>query len=137
MRGHIMVIDDTRPMQEMLNALLTDEGYRVSVLDRPTSDVREVELAKPDLIILDYLFEGKPLGRELIRQLKARASTTAIPIILCTAAKETANRLESVLTEQGVRVVLKPFGLDELLVCIQDLLEATRVLPGPPELELA
>jgi CheY-like chemotaxis protein len=40
--------------------------------------------------------------------------TAAIPIVACTAAVRQVRESKAYLLEQGIEVVLKPFGLDQL-----------------------
>ena len=53
-----------------------------------------------------------------------------IPLILCTAAIETvtAPDMAANLDRLGVRVVLKPFDLDDLLTAISEVLTAQTLI---------
>jgi CheY-like chemotaxis protein len=53
-----------------------------------------------------------------------------IPLILCTAARElvTEPALAENLDRHGVRVLLKPFNLDELLTMVAEMLTAQKLI---------
>jgi CheY-like chemotaxis protein len=85
----------------------------------------DLEHVLPDLIILDYHL-GRPSRQEpLWQQLKANSLTSALPLILCTADAIALREQADVLREAGVRVVLKPFAIGELLQIIQQALQET------------
>src|SRR6185312_2407818 len=77
-----------------------------------------------DLIILDYVFGTEKLGWQMLQMLKMYAPTARIPIIICTAAIREVRDIEPDLLARGIRVVPKPFDLDELLGSVKSALEA-------------
>jgi CheY-like chemotaxis protein len=52
-----------------------------------------------------------------------------IPIILCTAAVMTVQPMLAHLAAQGVRVIYKPFEIDQLLVALDEALRGVPILP--------
>ncbi|MGH2557918.1 MAG: hypothetical protein ACRDJH_02555 [Thermomicrobiales bacterium] len=80
--------------------------------------MERVRAAKPDLLLLDSLVGGEPLGWQLLQMLKMDRAATAIPIIVCTAAVRTVRELHAHLVTMDVEVVLKPFDIDQLLAAI-------------------
>jgi len=114
----ILVINDTPDIVALFHEILSDEGYHV-VSDvfpiNPTTKLAEIKADRPDLIILDLMIGGEPLGFQFLQMLKMDRATRQIPVILCTAAHRLAAEMEAHLLEMGVVVVLKPFDLDALL----------------------
>jgi DNA-binding response OmpR family regulator len=53
-------------------------------------------------------------------------STARIPVIVCTAALREVQEQEGYLVAHSVRVVYKPFDIDELLGSIEQALKARR-----------
>ena len=121
MPGRILVIDDDESIVALLDDLLTDEGYEVLASTTTLPDAVAVERLQPDLIILDYLMHAQPDGGRLLRQLQAWPATATIPVIVCTAAAGLVNDNASMVDQPIVRVLLKPFDVDDLLACIAAL----------------
>ena len=47
--------------------------------------------------------------------------TAALPIIVCTAARREIGAVERLLRQRGVRILHKPFAIDDLLGLIQQV----------------
>lgn len=113
---HILVIEDDRPISDLLREVLSDEGYElvlVDGLDRVPADTA------PDLIITDLAgIHGydSGLARALVRRVQQRFPEK--PIIVCTAygqAMEETDRL-------GASAVLhKPFPIEALIEVVARL----------------
>lgn len=115
---HILAINNDADVLRAFRDLLEDEGYRVTTqvyADRNLGGI--VELA-PDLIILDYMWSSDDAGWSLLQMLRMDPRTAPIPIVLCTGAVREVEALKGRLDEMRVRVVLKPFNIDELTATI-------------------
>ena len=123
----IIVIDDAPAIVQLYEELLTDEGYSVvATFAGPPTDPDEVGQHHPDLIIMDWFFGGEVTGLQTLEMLKAHPPTAAIPIIVCTAAGPTLLEAQGILIQRGVRLLHKPFAIDDLLTMIQQV-----VVPQP------
>ena len=120
----ILVINDTQELLEMFRLLLESEGYDVVLSGMPILKVKEVEQIQPDLIILDIIFGDQKTGWQVLQMLKMQRSTAHIPIVVCTAALHEVQEQEGYLVAHGVRVIYKPFDIDELLTMITQALAA-------------
>ena len=125
---HILVINDTQEILDLFREILEDEGYRVSLYSYAFKDVKEIESLQPDLVIIDFIIGGEAHGWQMLQKMKMNRDTATIPIIACTAAVQLAKELEGHLTTKNVRIVLKPFDIDDLLG------EVKIALAGQPEL---
>lgn len=125
----ILVINDTQELLEMFRALLEDEGYEVVLSGLPILKVSEVENIRPDLIILDIIFGDNKSGWQMLQMLKMQRSTATIPIVVCTAALREVQEQEGYLVSQGVRVIYKPFDIDELFTMIGQAMAAYQNTP--------
>lgn len=127
---HILAVDNDEAVLGLFRDLLTDEGYRVTTqvyLERDLSKI--VELA-PDLIILDYMWPEEDSGWSLLQMLSMNPDTEGIPIILCTGAVREVMALQDHLDSMGIRVVLKPFNIDQLVDVIAEVLATASALPA-------
>ena len=128
-RAHILVMDDAQEIVDLLRDVLEDEGYRVSssvyVLDLP----RIKELA-PDVLVLDIIFAGKNKGVAFLTMAWLDPQLRRVPIILCTAAVDTVEKLAAQLERLDVQVVYKPFELDQLIDAIGAALPPSKRRPS-------
>lgn len=116
--NRILVVNDTQELLEMFRLLLEGEGYEVVLSAMPILRVSEVEKIQPDLIILDLIFGDQKTGWQMLQMLKMQRSTSRIPVIICTAALREVQEQEGYLVAQGVRVIYKPFDIDDLFTMI-------------------
>jgi DNA-binding response OmpR family regulator len=117
--ARILVVNDTQELLEMFRMLLETEGYDVVLSGMPILKVSEIEQLKPDIIILDLIFGDQKTGWQMLQMLKMQRTTAHIPVIVCTAALREVQEQEGYLVGQGVRVVYKPFDIDDLLTMIE------------------
>ncbi|MNW50923.1 Transcriptional regulatory protein WalR [compost metagenome] len=114
MQGKILVVDDERPIADILKFNLEKEGYEVVLA---FDGIEAVELAyseQPDLILLDLMLPGKD-GMDVCREVRAKLQT---PIIMLTAKD---GEIDKVLgLELGADdYVTKPFSTRELLARVK------------------
>lgn len=114
MRHKVMVVDDERPIADILQFTLEKEGYDVVCAYDGDEAVALAEKEKPDLILLDIMLPGKD-GMEVCRMVRR---TSNVPIIMLTAKD---SELDKVLgLELGADdYVTKPFSSRELLARIK------------------
>jgi two-component system, OmpR family, response regulator VicR len=120
---HILVINDTQEILDLMQELLEEEGYRVTT-SLALLDIAKVRAISPDIIVQDLLFEGtQELGWKFLTLVRLDPALARIPLILCTAAVRTVNDPEMAeqLDRQGIRVVLKPFTIEDLLTTLNDV----------------
>ncbi|MCC6792095.1 MAG: response regulator [Thermomicrobiales bacterium] len=123
-KPHILVINDTQEVLEVMQELLQDEGYRVTIHSTAIRDLHKIVELGPDLLILDHLMGDEEYGWQMIQKLRLNRELATLPVIVCTAAVKMVKELEGHLKAKGITVVLKPFDID-------DLLEAVRVSLAP------
>jgi CheY-like chemotaxis protein len=129
-QSHILVIDDTQEILDLLQELLEEEGYRVTT-SMARLDLDTVKTLAPDIIIQDLLFEQtQELGWKFLTLSQLDPEVARIPLILCTAAVRTINDPEMAehLDRLGIRVVLKPFNIEELLTVLAETLTAEGLI---------
>ncbi|HEY7032512.1 MAG TPA: response regulator [Thermomicrobiales bacterium] len=138
---HVLVINDVPVLLDVFRSLLESEGYRVSLdnfsdfdLARKLDDIRRL---KPDVVILDFVFGGEPLGWQLLQLMKLDRATARIPVVVCTAAARQVTELQGHLRTMGVAAVLKPFDIDTLLAAVAAAIDggplAVGLSPAPPD----
>jgi DNA-binding response OmpR family regulator len=118
----ILVVNDTQDILDLFRHLLEEEGYEAVLSGSPVQQVSEIERINPDLIILDFIFGGEKFGWQMLQMLKMQQSTAKIPVIVCTVAVDIVREQEGYLTSKGIRVIYKPFDIDELLDSVKQAL---------------
>lgn len=118
MAKKILVADDERPIADLLQASLSEEGYEVSTSVQSLRFYDAVKAYKPDLILLDLLMPYLE-GEDELRLMQLSPDMADIPVIVITA-KPDVQQDEPALRKLGVRhIVTKPFELEHLLRLIK------------------
>ena len=122
----ILVIDDKSELLHLMRRVLEDEEYQVAILQDGRDAFAQVKAQLPDLLILDLKL-GDVSGQDVLKELKQDPVTAEIPVIVYTAAVLEAEEVSGLIHNeparyQNVRVVQKPFELEDLLVLVESLL---------------
>ena len=106
----ILIIDDDIPIGNMLEEVLTGEGYLVSRAYSGTEALLVLASRKPDLVLLDLMLPGLS-GEDVLPKIKG------IPVIIVSAKFDTADKV-SLLLGGAADYITKPFEIKELLARI-------------------
>lgn len=128
MTARILVVEDERPLQQLLAYNLRAAGYEPVQAYDGEEAVLLIEEQAPDLVVLDWMLPGLS-GLELCRRLRRRPATAHLPIVMLTARAEEADRLRGLETGADDYVV-KPFSTAELLARIRAVLRRARPALG-------
>src|SRR6202171_2318186 len=120
MTARILIIEDEEPLTLLLGYNLESEGYDVESAGRGDEADLKLKENTPDLAVIDWMLPGLS-GIELVRQIRARPETQALPIIMLTARGEEAERVRGLATGADDYIV-KPFSVPELMARIRALL---------------
>ena len=128
MAKKILVVDDEKPISDIIKFNLEKEGYEVVVAFDGEEALEKVEGEKPDLIILDLMLP-KIDGLEVAKRVRAKHTT---PIIMVTAKD---SELDKVLgLELGADdYVTKPFSNRELVARVKANLRRQAAVKAPAE----
>ena len=126
---HILAMNESDDVLKLFRELLEEEGYRVTTQPYLDKDLGRIEAAAPDLILLDYMWAGDDAGWALLQMLKLHPATSEIPILLCTGAIKQVEGLKTRLHDMQVRVIYKPFNIEELTREVAAALEVALAEP--------
>lgn len=107
---NILVIDDDIHIGNLLEEILTKEGYRISRAYSGTEAILFLAQSKPDLILLDLMLPGLN-GEDVLPQINS------IPIIIVSAKVDIDKKVE-LLLGGAADYITKPFNMKELLARI-------------------
>ena len=130
----VLVVDDEASIREMLRLALEISDFEcVEAGDIHEAD-RRVTNDQPDIVLLDWMLPGGS-GIELLRRLKKKEATKALPVIMLTAKAHEDNVI------QGLEVgaddyITKPFAPKELIARIKALLRRAAVEESGSELKV-
>lgn len=120
MSATLLVIEDEPAIQELLHISLTAAGYQVMLASDAQQAYRLLRTQRPDLIVLDWMLPMTS-GIALADELRRRADTHDIPIIMLTARGTEQDKIEGL--EAGADdYVTKPFSPRELAARIRAVL---------------
>lgn len=125
-KPHILVLNTSEAFLQLMQDLLTEEGYRVSIDTKVGQTTDDVIALGPDLVIVDFVWVSDQSGWVFLQLLKLDPRTSNIPAILCTAGVQEAENLRPHLEDKGIRIVFKPFDLQDILEAIASQLGARR-----------
>jgi two-component system phosphate regulon response regulator PhoB len=127
MRGaapHVLVVEDEPAQREMLAYNLRAEGFRVTQAADGEEGLAALRDDPPDVLVLDWMLP-RVSGIEICRQVKSRAETRALPVIMISARSEEVDRVRGLETGADDYVV-KPYSLTELLARVRAQLRRVR-----------
>ncbi|MEZ5488503.1 MAG: phosphate regulon transcriptional regulator PhoB [Steroidobacteraceae bacterium] len=128
----ILVVEDERPIREMIVFGLRRAGFEVREAEDCRSARSQLADRRPDLLLVDWMLPDMS-GLELTRQLKRDRETRELPVIMLTARADEPDKVAGL--EGGADdYVTKPFSPRELVARINALLR--RAAPGGVEEQL-
>ena len=123
-KPHLVVVEDEAALIELLRYNFEKEGFRVTTAADGEAALVTVAESKPDLVILDWMLPHVS-GLEVCRQLRRRAETRDLPIIMLTARGEETDRVRGL--EVGADdYVAKPFSPSELVARVRAVLRRAK-----------
>ena len=122
----ILVVEDERPIREMIAFGLRRAGFEVREAADARSGRAEVANKLPDLLLVDWMLPDTS-GLEFTRALKRDRETRELPVIMLTTRAEEGDKVAGL--EGGADdYITKPFSPRELLARINAVLR--RALPA-------
>ncbi len=126
MSRKILVVDDTRNVQTLLNDFLNSHDFETLTASDGREALEAVRAAHPDLVLLDIMMPNMD-GYQFISHLRRSSS---IPVIMITARQQEADIIRGF--ELGADdYITKPFRLRELLMRMRAVLR--RAAPQEDE----
>jgi DNA-binding NtrC family response regulator len=132
-RGRILVVDDEPDIRESLEALLTQEGYRVELAANATAGLQRLETGLFDLVLLDLMMPDKS-GMQVLQEVRARDRET--PVCMITAYGSIEVAVEA-LKHGASDYFPKPWDNEKLLIEIDGLISKRRLERENTELKRA
>jgi two-component system alkaline phosphatase synthesis response regulator PhoP len=131
MKGQILVVEDQPATSTLIQDVLREEGYEVSIVDSLAKARNAVSRAMPELVVLDRnLPDGD--GLEFCKELRQDEKSQSIPVLILTAQKTVQERVAG-LRGGADDYLTKPFNTEELVARVEALLRRVGKLDDPTE----
>jgi two-component system, NtrC family, response regulator len=122
MSGNILILDDELNYLLVLEAILSDAGYKVTTLSDPEMGLAFLEESEVDVVITDMKMP-KLTGKDVLDHIKKHYSF--IPVLLMTAFGSIEAAVEAMRTG-AFDYITKPFSNEELLLSISKAMQFAR-----------
>ncbi|MGH9307763.1 MAG: sigma-54-dependent transcriptional regulator [Vicinamibacterales bacterium] len=122
--GSILVIDDEEIMREILETLLTREGYQVRLAANAAEGLDLVRTMPFDAAIVDMMMPGMD-GISALDELKKIDDD--LPVLMITAFASVENAI-SAMKRGAFDYITKPFKNEEVLVVLRNALAQRRLV---------
>ena len=125
----ILIVEDEFDIRELLEAYLTNEGYKVIAAEDGEEALERFHDGNPDLVLLDLLLPGLD-GFQVCRAIREESD---LPVIMLTALGSEQSELKGF----DLRVddyIAKPFSMPVLLRRVEAVLRRTMKSPAARKL---
>lgn len=123
--ARVLIIDDDKAFRSVLAETLRDLGH--TPIEAPDGQAALERLAREgaDAVFLDFKMPGAD-GLEVLRRLRARAETAALPVVMLTAFASSSNTIEA-MKLGAFEHLTKPLGRRDIVALLGRML-----LPAAP-----
>jgi len=124
MTAKILLVDDEPAQLELLRYNLEKAGFETIQAENGRDAILLTEEHEPDLVVLDWMMP-EASGIDVCRELRSRAQTRLLPIIMVSARGEEGDR--SLGLDSGADdYIAKPFSPRELVARVKAVLRRAR-----------
>ncbi len=130
-KGKVLIVDDAPDTLDIIQKLLSFEGYEVVLAATGEDGVKKVEEEKPDVVLMDISLPGIN-GTEALKRI--RTINPIQSVIMLTAFATVENAIQA-LKEGASDFVKKPFENEHLIHIVNQAVEKSRTLTEKEKLE--
>lgn len=120
----IAVVDDDQTLLTLMAELLRERNWTMLGVRGVHSVCDAVRDVAPDAILLDIRLDSGKSGWDVLDELRADPETRSIPVVIWSADASLLNERQEQLQGAGVRVLAKPFEIDDLFRLLDEVLPA-------------
>lgn len=120
----LLLVDDDRDILEIIGDILEAEGYDVARAENGAEALRQIEIALPDLVLLDLMMPVVD-GWDVLGRLRNGERRCEVPVLVLSAHNAIAEHAKRLHADAYLG---KPFEIDALIRKIGELL--SKALPA-------
>jgi DNA-binding response OmpR family regulator len=124
----ILLVEDEANILEAIGFILSRDGWEVLGHGKGETALAEIDRVDPDILVLDVMLPGRS-GLDILRDLRDRPATRALPVLLLTAKGQARDR-EQAMALGANAFLTKPFSNDELVATVRSLSEGSAPPPA-------
>jgi DNA-binding response OmpR family regulator/GGDEF domain-containing protein len=122
-KARVLAVDDQRYFRELIEGLLTDEGYEVVTASSGEEALHVLERENFDIIVTDLVMPGID-GTQLVQRVKERTPEQEIVIVTGVVDVKTA---VAAMKQGATDYILKPFDRKALSASLEKILKRRRL----------
>ena len=122
--ARIIIVEDDQTLAAIYKQKIEEGGHTVSIVEDAQA-VSTITAAMPDLVILDILMP-KVNGLDILREIKANAQTSLIPVLLLTNVAEDASVAKGLQYGAYGYLLKSETTPDQVLPRVNMMLEETK-----------
>ena len=122
---HILVVDDSQDNLFLVQTILEEEGYEISLAEDGRTALAQIEHYPPDLVLLDVMMPEMD-GFEVTKRIRDNPTIPFMPILLITAFDQPS--VVKGLDSGADDFIRKPVEVDELLARVRSLLRLKHAI---------
>lgn len=122
---HILVVDDSPDNLFLVQTILEEEGYEITLAQDGQVALAQIDISPPDLILLDVMMPEMD-GFEVTRRIRNNPNLPFMPILLITAFEGPS--VVKGLDTGAADFIRKPVEVDELLARVRSLLRLKHAI---------
>ncbi len=131
MKDKILVVDDERPIANIIKYNLEKENFTVETAFDGEEAIKKVKIFEPNLILLDIMLPKKS-GFDVLKEIRAEHT---MPILMLTAKEEENDKITGL--ELGADdYITKPFNMNEVIARVKANIRRSKLI-NPEEVKKA
>lgn len=126
----IIVIDDDPMAGELTKDILSDEGWKVVLVDDSMKAIDEIKKYMPKLVITDIMMPGIN-GMEICKRIKSSPETKSIKVIILSGKSYESEKQRAMMLGADY-FIGKPYDVSVFSKTVREIIEGGKLKTPPP-----
>ncbi len=129
----IIIVEDQPDVADLLEEILSIDGYQVSKIHSSTGALSEIQAENPDVVLLDIMMPDVS-GLEVLRFLQREPGLQQIPVVIVSARTSSAD-IRAGLDAGATVYLTKPVDVDVLRETVARVIREAEGADTDPPME--